>query len=369
MAERRGAATVGAACGACLARAGLLARLAGALDHVGGALGELLALGDADLIAAVGGQQRDAITRAHASFSVQRARAQATAARLTLVCRCQPTYPRPLRELTAPPAVLHIAGRPEVMLERSPAVAVVGARAASPYGIEVARGLGRGLAAAGLIVVSGMARGIDSAAHRGALEVAGETIAVLAGGAERAYPASARALHAQIRARGAVVSELPPGTGNRRWMFPARNRLIAGLAALTVVVEAGAGSGALLTAAFARELAREVAAVPGRVTSPLAVGPHELIGAGAALVTGAGDVLERLAVAPAAPSATPWAVPAGLPAAQRALLGALAEGRPTETARARARLSTDDGLAALAALELAGLIAREPGGRWTIRVR
>ena len=279
-----------------------------------------------------------------------------------------------MRELAAPPAALHIAGRSEIVLddEAAPAVAVVGARAASPYGIEVARGLGRGLAAAGLTVISGMARGIDSAAHWGALDVGGATVAVLAGGAERAYPASARSLHARIRAGGAVVSELPPGTANRRWMFPARNRLIAGLAALTVVVEAGSGSGALLTAAIAHELGRPVAAVPGRVTSPLAVGPHALIADGAALVTGAGDVLDRLAVTPSAADAGrlgPRCARAALPADQRALLGALAEGQPTETALARAGLGTDAGLAALAALELAGLIAREPGGRWTIRAR
>jgi DNA processing protein len=393
------------ACAECLARAGLLARLAGSLDHVGADLSDVLALDDADLIAAIGGRERDVITRDHAAFSAERARAHAVGVGLTLICRCHPAYPQVLRELTAPPAVLHITGRHKVVLEperdvsaagmpsrarggdpagvptREPggepaqAVAVVGARAASPYGIEVARGLGRGLAAAGLTVVSGMARGIDSAAHWGALEVGGTTIAVLAGGAERPYPASARGLHARIRNRGAVVSELPPGTGNRRWMFPARNRLIAGLAVLTVVVEAGPGSGALLTAAVARELGRPVAAVPGRVTSPLAVGPHELIGSGAALVTGADDVLESLALAPevvASTSAVPGmrAAPepaAGLPGAQRTLLDALAEGQPTETALTRAGLGTDAGLAALAALELAGLIAREPGGRWTIR--
>jgi DNA processing protein len=380
----------GAACDACLARVALLARLAGPLDHVGAALGEVLALDDAELIAAVGGRERPAIARDHAAFSSERARARAAASGLTLICRCHPAYPEPLRGLAAPPATLHIAGRSEVVLEPerdgpaagapervpggdpAPAVAVVGARAASPYGIEVARALGRGLAAAGLTVVSGMARGIDSAAHWGALDVGGTTVAVLAGGAERAYPASARGLHARIRAVGAVVSELPPGTANRRWMFPARNRLIAGLAALTVVVEAGSGSGALLTAAIARELARPVAAVPGRVTSPLAVGPHALLGAGAALVTGAGDVLDRLAVPPATPDAGRARASeraAGLPGDQRALLGALAEGQPTEIALARVGLGTDAGLAALAALELAGLIAREPGGRWTIRVR
>ncbi len=206
---------------------------------------------------------------------------------------------------------------------------------------------------------------------RGVLEVGGPTVAVLAGGAERPYPASARGLHARIRAAGAVVSELPPGTGNRRWMFPARNRLLAGLSAMTVVVEAGSDSGALLTATVARDLGRPLGAVPGRVTSPLAVGPHKLIRGGAALISGAGDVLDRLAIAiPAAagPQVTSGSAD-GLPGAQRTLLEALAEGQPSESALTRAGLGTDAGLAALAALELAGLIAREVGGRWTIRAR
>lgn len=196
---------------------------------------------------------------------------------------------------------------------------------------------------------------------------------MLAGGADRPYPASARGLHARIRAAGAVVSELPPGTATRRWMFPARNRLIAALAALTVIVEARSGSGALLTAALARELSRALAAVPGRVTSPLAVGPHDLIRDGATLVTGPADVLERLALSSAAPARPRTGAQSesggGLPGAQRTLLHALAEGQPTETALARAGLGTEAGLAALAALELSGLVRREAGGRWTVRAR
>ena len=382
-------ATAVGACDHCLARAGLLARLAGALDHVGSAVGDLLALDDADLITAVAGRRRDAVAREHGAFSAPSARARAGAAGLTMICRCRDVYPRSLRELTAPPAVLHIAGRPELVLEPgtgaragtgadrdgqdAPAVAVVGARAPSPYGTEVARGLGRGLAAAGLTVVSGMARGIDSAAHWGALDGSGRTVAVLDGAAERPYPASARGLHARIRAAGAVVSELPPGTATRRWMFPARNRLIAALATLTVIVEARSASGALLTAALARELTRGLAAVPGRVTSPLAAGPHELIRDGATLVTGSADVLERLALLPAAPARPGTRArsepEAGLTGTQRALLHALAEGQPTEAALARAGLGTQAGLAALAALELSGLVRRELGGRWTVRVR
>ncbi len=404
-----GGAEVEGACDHCLTRAGLLAALAGALDHVGSALGDLLALEDGDLIAAVAGRHRDAVAREHAAFSAPSARTRAATSGVSMICRCRDAYPRALRRLPAPPAVLHISGRPELVLEPeppyagepapapgpgprpapandgdgrdAPAVAVVGARAPSPYGTEVARGLGRGLAAAGLTVVSGMARGIDSAAHWGALDAGGRTVAVLAGGAERPYPASARGLHTRIRAVGAVVSELPPGTATRRWMFPARNRLIAALSALTVIVEARPDSGALLTAALARELGRGLAAVPGRVSSPLAAGPHELIRAGATLVTGPADVLERLALGPAAsarfgaraqqsePGGGQSEPGGGLPGGQRALLHALAEGQPTETALARAGLGTEAGLAALAALELCGLIRREAGGRWTVCAR
>ena len=396
------------ACGPCLARAGLLARLAGPLDHVGSGLSELLELSDDDLVAAVSGRHREAVAREHAAFDPETARAAGRAAGLTVICRCASAYPPSLRELAAPPAVLHIAGRAEAVLgagpqaddgtpepgeplepgeqsEPPPAVAVVGARAASPYGTDVARALGRGLAVAGLTVVSGMAHGVDSAAHGGALEVGGRTVAVLGGAAERAYPASARALHARIRAGGAVVSELPPGTATRRWMFPARNRIIAALAVMTVVTEARPGSGALLTAGVARELGRPVGAVPGHVTSPLAAGPHALIRAGAAVIAGPGDVLDALAAlvpdtgsgtrarwpdtAGGLPPAGGVPAAAGLPGAQRALLTALAEGQPAPAALQRAGLETEAGLAALAALELAGLIRREPGGRWTLRAR
>ena len=239
----------------------------------------------------------DAGLRKRASFDAVAARTTAAAAGVSTVCRCDAAYPDPLRDLRAPPAVLHLAGPADALatVSRPHCVAVVGARDASPYGTDVARVLGAGLAGAGVVVISGMARGIDAAAHTGALQAGGRTVAVLAAGPERPYPASARALYRRIRAHGAVVSELPPGTPTRRWSFPARNRLIAALAALTVVVEARPGSGALLTAAAAADLGRPLGAVPGHVTSPLAIGPHGLLAAGARLVTSAADVLAILA--------------------------------------------------------------------------
>ena len=195
-------------------------------------------------------------------------------------------------------------------------------------------------------------------------------------GAERPYPASSRALYRRILADGAVISELPPGTPARRWTFPARNRLIAALGALTVVVEACAGSGALLTAGAAAALGRPLGAVPGHVTSPLAAGPHGLLAAGARLITGVGDLLDALAESgarapvPRGRSTTPGEGPAAqLDPARRALYQALSAGHPSAAALQRAGLSTGDGLSALAALELDGLIRREAGGAWAVRAR
>jgi DNA processing protein len=180
---------------------------------------------------------------------------------------------------------------PDDLLER-PAVAVVGARACSGYGALVARMLGTELAAVGLVIVSGLARGIDGEAHRGALAAGGATVAVLGCGADRDYPAAHARLAAAIRAHGLVASEYPPGTEPAPWRFPARNRIIAGLCAATVVVEARERSGALITADFALEEGREVLAVPGEITSPLSAGTNALLRLGATPVTCAQDVLE-----------------------------------------------------------------------------
>ena len=210
------------------------------------------------------------------------------------MCRCDDGYPERLRELADPPAVLHIAGD-RTALDGENSVAIVGARRGTSYGLEVSRSLGRGLAAAGVSVVSGMAMGVDSAAHTGALEVAGAApVAVLAGGADVAYPSSRRRLHAELIARGCVVSELPPRFTAFRWCFVARNRLIAGLAELTVVVEATERSGSLTTADFAQQLGRPVGAVPGPVTSRFSAGANSLLAAGAAVVRDKRDVLDQL---------------------------------------------------------------------------
>ncbi len=355
------------ACPACLARAWLLVRLAGHLDLAGDRVPELLTLDDAELVKAVGGRHRAELERELAGFDAGAARAGAEKVGLELVCRCDPAYPGRLAELDAPPAVLHVAGglgRLVSLLDRHP-VAIVGARRPSTYGVDVARSLARGLGAAGVTVVSGMALGIDGAAHRGALSAQGGTVAVLAAGAERVYPASARALHTRIRDQGAIVSELPPGTAVRRWMFPARNRIIAALSEMAIVVEARPGSGALLSAGWARRLGRAVGAVPGRVTSPLAAGPHELLRTGAQLISGPRDVLDGVFGAGAGPALAP-AEP--LAPGLEALLQALAEGHEPEAALGLAGFDAgaDAGLAALASLELAGRVRREAGGRFSV---
>ena len=188
------------------------------------------------------------------------------------VARSDPLFPPLLGAIHDPPPGLFLRGDGRIELLAQPAVAIVGARACSAYGRQVARSLGRDLAAAGLIVVSGLARGIDAEAHRGALEASRSTVAVLGCGIDRDYPAAHRELARQVAATGLVVSEYAPGVEPAPWRFPARNRIVAGLCAATVVVEARERSGALITADFALEEGREVFAVPGEITSALSAG-------------------------------------------------------------------------------------------------
>jgi DNA processing protein len=196
-----------------------------------------------------------------------------------------------------PPKRLYLRGTAGADLLSRPAVAIVGARACSPYGAQVARMLGRELAAAGVVVVSGLARGVDGDAHRGALESTGNTVAVLGCGIDRDYPAAHAGLARSIAERSLIVSEYEPGVEPAAWRFPARNRIISGLCAATVVVEARERSGALITADFALEEGREVFAVPGEITSALSAGTNALLRLGATPLTSAVDVLESLGIA------------------------------------------------------------------------
>jgi len=350
------------ACDACMARSWLVGRLAGHLERARSRIEQVLALGVDDLIEAIGGRETARLEREFEALDVDRFRSRSYAAGLDAVCGCDPGYPVGLRALAAPPAVLYVAGGP-VDLLGGESVAIVGSRRASPYGLDVARSLGRGLAVSGITVVSGMALGIDSAAHAGALEAGGPTVAVLPASADRPYPPGKRALHRRIVAGGAVVSELGPGADVWRWMFPARNRIIAGLAAMTVVVEAGERSGALVTARLAQGIGRPVGAVPGRVTTPQAAGPNGLIAGGACVVRWPQDVLDHLFGVGERTVHEPRREP---PPELRLLLQAIAEGHETAAAVARAGFEPESGLAALAALELGGFIRRGAGGSFRV---
>jgi len=220
--------------------------------------------------------------------------------------RSQPSFPSALAAIFDVPPGLFLRGAGEAALLERPAVAIVGARSCSAYGAEAARMLGRELADAGLVVVSGLARGVDGHAHRGALEAAGgHTVAVLGCGIDRDYPAAHAELAARIAAQSLLVSEYAPGVEPAPWRFPARNRIIAGLAQATVVVEARERSGALITADLALEEGREVFAVPGEITSSLSVGSNRLLKNGATPVTAVADVLEAFGLEPEPPPPMP----------------------------------------------------------------
>jgi DNA processing protein len=253
-----------------------------------------------------------------------------------------------LRAIHDPPERLYLRGDGDPELLSRPAVAIVGARACSAYGRQVGRMLGRELAAAGVVVVSGMARGIDGEAHRGALEADGLTVAVLGCGIDRDYPAAHAGLARAIAERSLLVSEYEPGIEPLPFRFPARNRIVAGLCAATIVVEARERSGALITADFALEEGREVFAVPGEITSSLSAGTNALLRLGATPLTAVTDVLESFGIE------APHEQKATHPLLQ--LLPASAD----ELVRATG-LDAREVVATLSELELSGLVAEGEG--------
>lgn len=267
-------------------------------------------------------------------------------------------YPSQLARIPDPPPCLWLRGDAAPALLAEPAVAIVGARACSGYGRSVARSLAGGVADAGAVVISGLARGVDGEAHRGALAVAGRTVAVLGCGVDRDYPAAHAELARSIVAGGGlVVSEYEPGVEPAPWRFPARNRIIAGLAAATVVVEARERSGALITADFALEDGREVLVVPGEITSALSAGANALLRQGATPVTSVADVLEAIGLEP-----RPRADVAVESPVATAVLSAVAAGAGTADELTRATgLSAGEVATALTLLELAGQVAVEEG--------
>jgi DNA processing protein len=271
--------------------------------------------------------------------------------------RSAPDFPPLLRAIHDPPAGLFLRGVAKPELLAQPAVAIVGARASSGYGASVARSLGRELAAAGLVVVSGLARGIDAEAHRGTLEAKGTTVAVLGCGIDRDYPAAHAELARRVADAGLIVSEYAPGVEPAPWRFPARNRIVAGLCAVTVVVEARERSGALITADLALDEGREVLAVPGEITSALSRGTNHLLRLGAVPVTCLGDALAVLGLDPAPPPSRDPLDPRLAPV-QAAVADA-----PVSADQIARRTGLPAGAvaAALAELELAGAVVQSDG--------
>ncbi|HXS34240.1 MAG TPA: DNA-processing protein DprA [Solirubrobacterales bacterium] len=288
------------ACPDCLRRSRLLAHLAPYIEKVAtGAPGsrspELLRLSNEDLAEAVAPKIAAQMLSQIAAVPESRLTADLLAAQCWACCRHDRDFPVGLHDAADAPWALIGRGDPALLERLAPeaTVTIVGARRASTYGRGVARDLGRELTAAGLLVTSGLAFGIDACAHRGALD-AGTTVAVLGCGADVAYPASHRSLWRRICEVGLVFSELPPGTGAWRWTFPARNRIMAALAGMTVVVEAAQRSGSLITADLAADLGRDLGAVPGPVNSRGSAGANDLLAGGACLVRDAQDVLDAM---------------------------------------------------------------------------
>jgi DNA processing protein len=273
-----------------------------------------------------------------------------------------PEYENRLNDLQDPPASLFLVGR---QLGESPQrVAIVGSRKCSNLGRDVAQDLGRALVASGLAVVSGAAHGIDAAAHRGALQAAGRTVAVLGSGIDVAYPASSRGLLERIAESGTIVSEYPPTMPAGPQHFPARNRIVVALARALVVVEGAAKSGSRISVDHALDLGREIFAVPGPVTSPLAETPLEMIRDGATLIRGANDLLDDLGIDRTAPPPAPPDLDDG----ERRVWEALSGGSLPDGVAREAGMSIPDAVTTLIQLELRGLIV-SVGGRYERRHR
>jgi DNA processing protein len=290
-----------------------------------------------------------------------------------LIARGEPDYPARLAEIADPPPLLTVHGDPALL--REPGVAIVGARNASASGRMLARTLAKELTEAGLVVVSGLARGIDTASHEGVLDAGGPTIAGIASGIDVPYPPDNQALMAQIALTGAVVSERPPGAVPQARHFPRRNRMIAGLTLGVVVVEAAPQSGSLITARLAAEQGREVMAVPGSPLDPRHRGTNQLLRDGATLVESAADICAALRIVPstprpvrARPSPPPARAPKQAPPAPGDLIGRLQERLGVEPLLVdelirQCHATSSEVQQALLELELEGRIERHPGNR------
>jgi DNA processing protein len=367
-AGRNGSGNVGgSACLPCLRRAWLLGALNRRLEYRGRDHARLIAmleLSDEELIHALGADERESLLVRHARLDAAQ---MPLAEGVQRICRHDPRYPRALASGSGAPRLLHVSGgiaRLQALLAE-PVVAIVGTRRASDYGMEVAYGLARGLAASGIAVVSGLAEGIPAAAHLGALHAQGPTATVMAGGCDVPHPTVWRALHERIAAEGCALAELPCGCGPRSWCHVARARIVAALAQIVIVVEAGERPAELLHARLARAAGAIVAAVPGRVSAPAAHGPHLLLREGALLVRDPQDVLDALygvgarRVEVSRPDLEPRL---------RAVLEQVGTGQDTVSKLTAHGADTHKTLLALAKLELYGAVVRGDDGRYVVCV-
>ncbi|HKZ13607.1 MAG TPA: DNA-processing protein DprA [Solirubrobacterales bacterium] len=369
------------ACVECLRRSWLLALLGPYIERTAtGSIGkrspELLRLGNEDLIEVVAPNAAGRFLGEVEALDEAGLWGRLEATECWSICRHDDRYPPGLRDAADAPWALIGRGDRALLCDLEPqaAVTIVGSRRATSYGREVARELGKEVGTAGLVVVSGLAFGIDACAHRGALDAGRRTVAVLGCGPDTSYPAAHRSLWRQVVETGAVISELPPGSTPWRWSFPARNRVMAALAGMTVVVEAAARSGSLITADLAADLGRDLGAVPGPVTSRASAGPNELLAGGACVVRDGQDVLDALLGAGATrlqrfgPVLDPElaAVLAAIEGGGRADGAAVGATTPTADAVAAAlELPAARASAALARLELLGYLAPTPVGTFT----
>jgi DNA processing protein len=353
------------ACDNCLVRSHLVAFLAGDVDRLlapgRAARADVGEVSTETLVDALSQERRAKATAFLREFDAGQARAATAALGIDAVCRHADAYPPDLADLRQRPPVLY-ASRLELVTAGDPAPVVIGSRRPSEYGRTVAHRLARGLGAAGVTVISGLALGIDAVAHGACLDGGGPTIAVLACGVDVAYPRTNRSLYARIRDAGSVVSEMPPGARPFRWLFPARNRIMAALGRLTVVVEAADRSGTLITADYAADLGRQVAAVPGQVTSPVAAGTNALLRDGAALVSEPQDVLDLLFGVGGREVREP--PPPRLEPREHAVLELVARGARLDEIAAETGFAAAALRSALARLELRGLVRRAPSGSY-----
>ncbi len=284
---------------------------------------------------------------------------------VTAICRHDPAYPSRLASVPGAPAVLYLATPPARLTDMlaEPAVAFVGPRHASDYGIEVAHSIARDLARAGVTVIAGFGEGIAAAAHAGALDGQGPALAVMPGGVDVCYPAALGTMYGRLRDTGCVLSELPPARHVRRWCYPARNRLVAALGALTIVVEAYVGHSALMSATLALTAGAEVGAVPGPITSPTSRGPHALIRDGAHPIASAQDALDILYGVDMrrASSSVPQ-----LDGELRALVAQIEAGRDTVSKLTQCGARRRDVVVALGELEVRGRVRRVNASRYRV---